>query len=603
MLCLSSAHILKLIVHMLHKHLKNFNFIELWSFFLISGFFIPLATSAFPFLKVNIGLPIISVISYIPFIFLLGSVLWNRRKSYKYRFNLTNIFLFTLATLVLASKILALFYVLKDMNAPILHDVVEHALMAKNILVEDKINFFYSPLLHSIAATLSLGDISEVPRLIVAVTHLSVIMIPVQFSLLFYYYTKNTKLTIFVFILLCSLHFPANMYYRAGKNSLILALSLIPVCIFSFDRLFKNKSFTSVTSLVISLLLLFFAHYPTFGILLFMVSPWLLIEFYSVVKNKEYRKLLYYISPLLISLLFAFIWFTATYHIQEQLLVNSVKGGEPLPRVPITFELLRNNLRVFYEDYISRYFNTLYVVILIPILSKIGGIRIKVTLVWAFASLIFLYTSIYTLQVDRVLGMVPNTMEIIYPSMMIFIGVFLISYITFKIGIEEKWFIFCFLFISMFSILSSYYLFKTVNEKHDQLNVISENDLKAFQFINTHLDKGSIFLNGAVEDINRKGFIFPSDGAMWLPLYTDSKVVFDFRQVTNIETNNNYKLLVELKTETNDLPILDQFKTEGVKYGYIDEGVFGESLHEDFLNGIPYETIFSEGTVRIIEFK
>ncbi len=589
---------------MIHKYIKNINFIELWSIFLISGSLIPLLATLFPFININIGSPVLFVISYTPFFLTSFTLIWKHKQSLSRNiFTPQNLVLFSIISVILLSRIVALFYVLREMGAPILHDVIDHSLMAKSIVVENSINFFYSPLLHSVVATLSMGNIQEIPRLVVFITHLAVLMLSIQFSLLFYYYTKKVNLAIFVFIILCSLHFPANLYYLAGKNSLILALSIIPVCIFSLDRLFKKKSIGAILRLAISLLLLFFAHYPTFGILLFMISPWVLIEFYKTIRRKGYKDLLYYSFPFILSLLLASFWFMSTYHIQDELVTDSVGGGTPSPRLPITFEFFYKNLKIYYNDYLSRYFDILYIFILIPIFSKLGGIRIKATIIWVFLSLILLYTFIYTLQVDRVLGMVSNTMEIIYPSMMITIAVFLVGYISYKLKTGNKQILVCLIFLSFFSVLSNYYLFKAINLKHNQFNVVSKEDIKAFEFINTQLPDNIIILNGAQQDANRSELIFPVDGAMWIPLYTDADVVFDFRQVSSTKTHDNYELLMDLKTNTDDTPIIENLKSQGVYFGYIDQSVFGESLHEDFLNSIPYEIVFEEGTVKIIEFK
>lgn len=583
---------------------ENGNYIILWPTFLLSGFFLSIIATCFPFLNINIGSLGTALLSFTPFL-LLCIVLFFRliKRIRKKDLTITNFLLLLTILVVTGARFIALFYIIKYMYAPILHDVIDHSLWAKDIMVTERINFFYSPLLHALTANLSLGHVSFIPKVIVIVTHLAVLMIPIQYSLLFHYYVKNTKLSILLFIILSSLHFPASLYFTAGKNSLILALSIIPINIYMLNNLFKKNTLINAIGTSLSFILLFFAHYPTLGIVSFLAIPWIGVEVITSIRKKQYGDIIFYVTSALLFILPAILWFKLTYHIQEEHVSSTVLTVTQPSLRTVTLKDLYINLKEFLNQYIGNYFNVLYVVFLIPILSKNTTLKIKLSTIWFITSLTILYTLIYSFKVDALLGMVPNTLEIIYKNSVLIILLFLIGYLLNHIKTSKSWLIMGIIVISIISIFSNYLLYKQINTNQQQLNVVSDDDIGAYNFINNSLPKHSIFLNGAIQDPRRTALIFPVDGAMWIPLYTDSEVVFDFQSVSSTKSHDYYKFLLQLKEGQDDEPIIKKLKDEGIFYGYVDRGVFGESFHDDFLNSIPFETLYEKGSVKIIRFK
>jgi hypothetical protein len=502
----------------------------------------------------------------------------------------------------LIANIYALFYFIQDVNAPILHDVYEHARMAKSIVQEDRISFFYSPLLHSLTAMLSFGDIWNIPKLTLFTTHLGVIFNTILLTALSYRLTKSFRFTVLTFLLISSFHFPANFYFRAGKNALILALSVIPICIYFIDRYIHKNNFYNFFSLTVSLILLFFAHYPTFGIFIFLIIPWILSFIIDDLKARDYTKLFKLIFPFIICVIFSLIWFIPLYWIADNLINESVAAA-PNIRVKTDLPFLLTSIKDTLNFFISNYFQKYHMYILIPIFLLTKKLRYQVIIIWTYLSLILLYILVTTTQTTRLLGMVPNTLEIIYPYIILLILLFSIIYSLhhFKLGKNPILLIGITLFF--ISLFSNYILRQQLVENDQRYSVVDDDDLKAFEFINTNIPEGTIILNYGNEDPNRKGLVFPVDGGLWIPLFTNNQNYIDFAEFSSKKTNDNYNLLKELRLSNDDTEIVARLKDEGNRYAYLDSGVFGESLHEDFFNKVPYEIIFSSGTVRILELK
>lgn len=582
---------------------KGLSLIEIWPLFLLLILFFPLIGTLIPWLGLDIS-NIYIILFVLIFIITLLLILINKNKKYiktalSGDYIIKLLFIFSMVGFVATAN--SSFSLLKDLKAPILHDPMDHAMMAKSILTTNQISFFYSPLLHSASAVFSIDSVMRIPWLITFFTQLAVLLIPLQFSLLFHYFNKSIKYSIVLYLLLSTLHFPAIFYYIAGKNSLILALSLIPTTIYLVDNYNKNRNPINAIKLTVVLFLLFMAHYPTFGIFFFLCTPWFIFIIFEHLKAKSVKSILKFATPYIISAVLSVIWFAPRYYQATDLLSESVVTPDAKELV-LNKQILINGFVNSFNDYFMRFFQTWHIVFLIPMFLKKTHLVIKLTVLWIYVSLTISYFLVNTFNQSTLLGMVPNTLELIFPNLLIFILVFIIAFVFLLNKIPKtSLFFLCFVLISL-TIYSQNKLNETVLMKHNQLNVISEDDLKAFEFIETELPQNITFLNGGQEATNKNGAIYPVDGAMWLPLYTNNKVFIDFQNFSSYQTNYNNQLFQKIILGDDDRPEIEEIKDMGIEYGYIDQGVFGESLSEEILHNVSYSVLFESGPVKIIQF-
>lgn len=578
-----------------------------------------LVFTLFPILNSIVGRPLVNIgsvyLNYITlFLFCLPLIIFFYGNFGKFislfqKSRINKIIFFTICVVLLV-KLFTLFYYTLPLEAPILHDPYEHALLAKTILVEDQINYFYSPLLHAAVASLSFGEIWQIPQVTVLVNNLSVFMIPALLASLFHYFFKKPKYTLILFLILSCLHFPGSLYFINGKYALVAAISLIPVCIYYISELSKSSSLKNILKVVISLFFLFLAHYPTFGILCYLIIPWILFLLGRSLQKKQFKEIVLFVSPFLLTIIISVLWMAPRYHIQQELLSESVaaQAGESAA-VIFDIKAMAKNLIELFETFFRSSFHITYasnfqawhIFLLIPLFTNIIKKEVKFSIVWAYFSLIILSFIINTLSIGSFLGMVTKTLEIIYTPMFMtaFIFVLVIIFTHLQTTSRQLYLLICFL-LGAFA-FSSYYLYSQLYSSQQRFNLIDENDLKAFEYINTNLPDQSTFLT-AGHATSSHATVSPVDGGMWLPLYTGNSVTADFTTFSSFETNEYYNILLKIKTDADDSEAIDLLKSMGVGYAYIDQGVWAEGIKLEDLSPGLYTILFESETVKVVEF-
>lgn len=575
---------------------------ELVLAFWLTNISLPLITSIFTFTKIDIGNPYIGFLSYLPFIVLLTLFLisqfrnfLDKKKPHRYK----NLILIFFVVVISVTEALSLFYFTFDLYSPILHDPYAHSIWAKSIVVNNTIDFFYSPLLHASAASLSFGNIQLIPKLIVLVTQLSVFLTPVLFSALLYNVTRNKKVSIIFLLLLSCLHFPANLYYTAGKNSFVVALSLFPICIYFLINLFRSTSKKNIFALTSSLVLLFLAHYPSFGIFLFFITPYVLFKISSLILKKKLIKLTYIMLPFMLTCLFTVLWFLSKYSLQTENLDSSVMDFSN-KRSPLSLSSIKLLAINNWNDYVSLYFSPLHAILLIPFFLKNVLLKTKIQLVWLYTSMMSIRFLIELIQFGSIFSIILETQRVLYPHLLIFLIFTTISVILINSDIKKQSLYLIIFTLGVISLISNYYLNDNLSTNQSRLNLVDDNDIAAYNYINDNLPPNSKFINSAQEGAI-KGMIFPVDGGMWLPVFTDNEILIDFMDFTSKDTNTSYLLLQEIKNSKDDEEEFQLLKNNGFGYIYIDSGVFGEGIRVDQLNNISYETIYESGHVQILK--
>ncbi|HRN85873.1 MAG TPA: hypothetical protein PKU78_01070 [Candidatus Dojkabacteria bacterium] len=575
--------------------------LNVWGYFLLLVLFFPIFSSIIPSFNLDVSnYAIFSIIILLTFSLIISYslLIFSQEKT---TFRSSYIKSATIIIVVLMALGFSSFNLLFDLKAPILHDPLDHAMMAKSIVVNNEISFFYSPLLHSLSAVFSLDNVEWIPWLITFFTQLAVFLIPINYSFLYLHFTKRRKYTLLFFLLISSLHFPASFYYLAGKNSLILGLSIIPFVVFSLDNLKKNYSFKNLIVSALALFLLFMAHYPTFGIFCFLIIPWVFTSVFGQIKKKKFKILIASLLPFVISTIFSMLWFIPLYSQQVELINDSVMPSNA-SGLNLTKQYILENLEFAINNYFMRFFQVWHVMFLIPIFLKKINLSLKLSYIWIYTSLSFLYFLVNTLNQNTLLGMVPNTLELIFSPLLIFGVMLTVNLIIQNFNSKINYISFLFIILGILSINSHRVLNEKIISEHNRLNLVDQNDVLAYKFINENLPDDAIILNAGQEATAKSGAIYPVDGGLWIPLYTDKELFIDFQQFSSVQTNYNNELFQKIVVDNDDSEEIEEIKSMGIEYGYIDQGIFGDSLSEGILNNVDYTVLFESGTVKIIQF-
>ena len=149
------------------------------------------------------------------------------------------------------------------------------------------------------------------------------------------------------------------------------------------------------------------------------------------------------------------------------------------------------------------------------------------------------------------------------------------------------------IFIILFAMFSSFTNYTIISRVQMEYYVIDNNDLKIFEYMNTHNITNETILN------------FGEDAGQFLPIYTKNKPVFyyykfqchnatvggyGFGNITTAVDNNNYSL------------ILDACKKEHIKYIFMNN-YLGQYDHGFFENDTYFEILCKEGNAKLVKIK
>lgn len=509
-------------------------------------------------------------------------------------------FIGVIFSVVLYSRLLTVI----NVYTPPLHDPVSHSIWAKDILIKNEVDFFYSPFIHSMAATLNTLGLASIPRLILLITNLGYVLLPITTALTMKYKTRNTSLAIGAFLVLSSIFFPANFYYRAGKNAFTFGVLIAIFTTYFAAKFAKKRNFYNGFSLLFALLTLYLTHYPMAAITGFFLVPFL---GYSLLDRKHnIREKVKMIFPYIASMCLAVAWFLFAQSFKTDLVGEGNDSLEESVTIDYSAGLVRRiiDTKDFVLMHLEKNFSIYDPFYLFPILLLLSGKKHKTSYQLSVLWMIgfgFILIGIIAFFKLGLLVMVMKTTQLIAP----FLVAISAALIFFKSVDIFSWRIKNLIFWVLATLIIVYIniqLAGNMTSINDNFQLVKEDDMAAFEFINNDLDNQYTFLNSAYKAPNREAVIFPSDAGMWLPVYTDFDVVFSFTDFFTEETHENQQKLLDIIEDKKDKEGIGYFKTEyNVKYIYMDYSPFGLTLKEEHLDDIPYKTVFEQGEVKILE--
>lgn len=520
-------------------------------------------------------------------------VLWKRKSTFSIKTNnIKAIDWFAMCSLL--SVFVLKFLPILGYNAPPLHDPVSHAYLSRHVSEIGMVDYFYSPFLHTVTAFIYQITSIPTPKLILVLNSIFLSLIPVNTYLLLSSLLKNKTLSIITAIAVSACPTPNELFYTAGKNTLIFSICLIIISIFFLYEYVKKNNLDSWLFLQISLIMIFFTHYPAFSIYLFCSAPFLA---YNLFRNKKDLKLN----------IILYLFFVATIGILAQFFITRFPSGIETTSSSITS---MNNITQTGQNilssissslsYISRKLasSTIFVFTLLFILlsftaKKHRNITLTIcTIVTTF--FLYIFFSSTASQFSN-LEILTETANIIGPLLFETIII-----VLFGLSVKKQnHFIYIPLVITQMMLLT----YHSLNSRQtlSKLNPVSKYDVEAYDFINGNIDKSQKFITGSIIANN---ILYPTDSGMWIPSYTGNKIATDFGDRNNratIENSNQINKLIN--SDIEDVSILAKLASDGYHYAYLDNGIFGPSLKkEDFSKNTRISIVYSNKEVTILRF-
>jgi len=146
--------------------------------------------------------------------------------------------------------------------------------------------------------------------------------------------------------------------------------------------------------------------------------------------------------------------------------------------------------------------------------------------------------------------------------------------------------------------VNSIYVFTTYRDEQNKKNVVSSNDITAFKWINDNLEDDCVILNNAAQN-NRSFIVFASDGAAWIPVFTDCEIAMPFTEFSSVTTHQNYEYYSKLLDGTYTCEDISRLIDQGILYYYKDsQGVYGPQLNPEDLVG-NFSKVYEENGIKI----
>jgi|LSQX01.2.fsa_nt_gb hypothetical protein len=511
----------------------------------------------------------------------------------KFKLSLEDFVLGAFLTISLLSHVISI----KGFTTPILHDPVSHATWAKQIYETGRIDYFYSPGLHILAAFGMFVDRVNVATYILRLTNIfaAMLFIPVYYFLKVQYGSIKIALLGSASFLLGA--FPTNFFLIAGKNALVVALPFLPLLLFLIRKIENKNTAISLSNGLIFILVI--THYPFAAISLIVVGSHIIFE-------KGFNKIVRVFPGILMGLLWGFA--KLPYRIQEV----STKISPQQSSINLSFDQISKLIKSsFVQSYM--YFQQ-------PrdkYLFYCGLVALAFILLVAFREKKFrgfIASVIGSLCLIIVINSIPilqQTIHLVYSTQLITFSGFVYVAIAICIGFgldllsknkEIRWINSLLTIGLVFAIsIHSYSVYRTYKDNQTSKNLVSSNDLNAYSWIKENIPSDELILINAAQN-NRKTIVYGSDGGLWIPVYTQNSVTMPFTEFSDQKTHFFYDEYEKLIQGGATCSVFDNLLIHGASYYYMDSsGVYGSQLDP---NDYPDNLIqvYNQDGIRIFKF-
>lgn len=548
-----------------HSDHAHASLIFLTSFFWGSGLII-LLSSIFAI----VSIPIRSYILWIP-VLLLIPLLWLRPVNFSTIIVKPDKWEILLLVFAFASVISHVISV-SSFNTPMLHDPITHASRAKEIYSTGLINYFYSPGLHVLSALGMMADEVNVASYVLIITNLfnALGFVPVYLFILNTFKNQWFALTSSVIFMIAP--FPTDFFWKSGKNALVIAIPFMFFLLFIASmKINKKLKFVLVNALTFILIM---AHYPTAAVGVIAVFFVLLVT--DGIKG---------VSSMILGALMGGVWglikmkYEVTTMQDDVVTVSSVQG--------FSFDSLGKFFRGIYPHISAQYQFPLHEVFFFVGLLGLILMALMIIKDRKYISITgFVLGYLLLMYVIKSTNLI-SFLYVVYESQLLTFFIFIYLGVAFVIGRGLfSWLanrnrtmnIVVVLFFLSVVFVRQAEIFQVYRSEQSAKNMVSDDDLQAFEWISENIDQNDIILNNAQKN-NKQIFVFASDGGAWIPVFTGRKIAMPFTEFTAKNTHENYEVYSRIREGSNTCSDIDFLLNKGIKYYYKDsQPVYGPQI-------------------------
>lgn len=513
------------------------------------------------------------------------------------KFDLVVLFIFVFAV---GAKVLSV----RNFYVPGLHDPISHAYFAKQIMETGLIEYFYSPGIHILGAFSTMFNGFDVAKQILFETNFFNAYVGIV-AYIFIQRVFNKPVWALSSALLLSFgYMPALFFVNAGKNSLVVALSLLFfIALLLFESRGKNN-WKSILISVFAFFVIFIVHYP-----LAVIACILLFVVFLVDIKKSCLQ--YLIIGIGILLGFLFMYKTYPYLVEQSSESVVSVGSSPFFTIPTDFFASAKGYIKYLWD---RLITTLPVFTVLLTFGTELGVLIGAIKAFKnkkiFIMILWFLLSVFSVGILWIFGV--SSLWIIVESfgisIFLFFYLFAASAFDFLFGlIEEELNIkalmnIILIFFVLVTPLLSYKMYLTFKNRSDSHNMVFSSDIEAFDWIkgNTSTDS-KILINTSWGNSHIPA---PTDAGGWIEIYTDRPISSPFYRYSSLETSRNTELYYRIKDNNEDCEAINELIDNGYTFYYQgSKPVFDTRLgrEEELIDSKRFRLIYSNGESLLFE--
>lgn len=501
---------------------------------------------------------------------------------------------------------------------PLLHDPISHSEWLKTLYTTHHTttqNSYPQGLEYYLNYFVSFFPFSY-PKAILDATYYFVALFPVSMFYLGllltkgdFKYTSKYILPLLLFVFASVLSVPNDLYYTAGKNSMIMSFSIVPLALYLIHTLKKRIDYIILPILISSI---FIVHYPTGMVLVVLFYIKVLMNHLDFQKKKILKDRKILINTFIAVLIS--ICLSLFFLIDILTIVQNHPPSNPMADLNLQNSIKSMGVRYYlYKDFAKYLVSTFGIFIMVLFTAGLSTLLFcnkkeeDETVKKFILFNIFTYTVLYVLLF--LILILPNkqvfglfySMEIRFFFLFVLISLvaWFISSITItflnKFKKKELYsFTIILIFASFFFFGYKGYVLAT--KKHKALEAVTNKDVEAFQFINKdeniQKDNKKILIQ-----IARSGdVVMGTDGGAWIPSFTNKSVEVDFADFVNPKSYDVFDVYIKLSKNPNDPQQIKKAYCD-LNIGYIYFGskpVFADNMSEEpFRKSGFYKEVFN----------
>lgn len=534
------------------------------------------------------------------------ALLWEPPSAGHWTFAL----IYGLVALALVARVASTF----GIQAPILHDPMAHAFMTQSILDARTIGYFYAPGLHILSAFVADASGSTSALSIHYTTNVASALSVLTWPMAAYVIFRNRVLAIALAVFIFIGPYPERLYLEQGKNAFVLALALLPLVFIAVDRLVKHPTRSNGVLLGGALLVIFFVHHGTFLYAIALTGLTALGAAWVRRTTKELVALIRAVGwAVLVVAGIVGLWLSLGLWdvdiTSDPLAGVDYRQRGYLYRVGYAIgEAYDANRHALYRSALDQ-LPFVSVALLVVSLSRRSAIRTGVLLIAATGFLTPVLVPVLSLPLLNYLSRETGSL-LLFPLFAVVYagGVSVVSRLIQKRALAVATMLLAGVVLAPLVVFHARDTFQEFDRASDDRAFVTSDDMEAFEWIRANLDDDPGFINNAYRGTGiRSHAIFPSDGGMWLPVFTSAEVAMSFVSFSSPQTHERFALYEGLRSEAEAYDALSTLNAMGFVYYYHPtRRVRLTPLDLDLLrrvDGIVVEELFSNGTVFVFRLE